>query len=172
MIESRGAPACKLRRVLLPDEDASLHKLVNDLGTRECNDLSSASLLFLLDRGFLEARKGNEVARDWMLLFIPAFGVQDADELVHGVTTNRLSRGFAFGDGPAGFEAVLGRQIQLAARLVNVETRLLVAKGDEQVGHEPPEEIPATVVFLFKDTDRGCLWYETRLGHGSSLART
>ena len=136
------------------------------------NDLGAASLLFLLNRGFLEARKGNEIARDRVLLLVSTLGVQGADEFVHIVAANRLSRGLALGNGAARFEAVLGRQIQLTAGLVNVEARLLIPKGDEQVGHEPPEEIPATVVFLFKDTDRGCILYEKRLGHGSSLART
>ena len=123
----------------------------NDLWSREQDDFRAAVLL-LFDGGLLEAGQRDEIPRDgWAFR---TFGVEGANELVHITAADRFLRRFALGNGPAGLETVHGVEVKLATRLVNVESGLIVAQGNEQIGHEPSEKIPATVVVFFENADR------------------
>ena len=79
--------------------------------------------------------------------------IEGADKLVQIVAADCLRSSFAFCNGTTGFKPVVCREVEFATGFVNVETRLLVAKGDEENRHQPTKKIPATIVIVFEDTN-------------------
>lgn len=153
MIERSAAATGELGRSFLRHENPAAYQLIDDLRSRKKDDLRLAALPFLLDSGFREPGERNEIADRRCLA--AALGVEGTNELVHLVSADRLVGRLALGYGAAGLEAMVSREVDLTASLVDAEARLLVTEGDEEIGHQPAEEIAAAVVVPLEDADRG-----------------
>ena len=139
------------------NEHAAADELVDHLGAVERDDFRAGAVAFLVEGGFCEAGEGDEVAggREAVALFDEGtvFGVKGADKFIQVVSADGVGGRFAFGDGAAGFEAMVGFDVELAAGLVNVQAWLFEAERDKEVGHEAAEEVAAAVVVGFEDAD-------------------
>ena len=79
--------------------------------------------------------------------------IEGTNKFVQFVTTDSVRCGLSLANGTTGFEAVVCRKVQFTTGFVNVQARLLVAEGNEQVSHESPEEVAAPIRILFKNAD-------------------
>src|SRR5262245_61490730 len=107
-----AAPSGKLGCALFRYQKSPVDELVDYLGAVEQHDLAT-SPLFLLEGRLSKPSERNEVPHDRRLVKV-VFGNERADELVQRVSADRRGGRFAFGNGVALLEPVVGGEIELA----------------------------------------------------------
>jgi len=58
---------------------------------------------------------------------------------------------------------MLGREIKLTARLMNIEAWLFIAERNKEVGHQSPEEVAAPVIVLLKNANLSGVKHAVRI---------
>ena len=90
------------------------------------------------------------------------FDIHDTRKFVNVRSSNRVTSRLALTDGAPTLHAVVGGQIEFAARLVNVQTGKFVPERDKEVSHEAAEQVSSLIAVLLQNPNGWGGGHETR----------